>query len=90
MSYAYLGRRPDRIALAREFGATDVVSERGDEAVEGVRELTGGLGADSVLECVGLEEAVLTALECDTDQVSYEMTLLVEAVGEALTPAARA
>ena len=38
-----LGRHPDRIALAQEFGATDVVSERGDEAVERVRELTGGL-----------------------------------------------
>src|SRR5215207_1983573 len=39
-----LGRHPDRIALAREFGATDVVSERGEEAVERVRELTGGFG----------------------------------------------
>lgn len=39
-----LGRHPDRIALAREFGATDVVSERGVEAVERVRELTGGFG----------------------------------------------
>jgi hypothetical protein len=57
-----LGRHPDRIALAREFGATDIVSERGDEAVERVRELTGGLGAHSVLECVGLEQAVATAL----------------------------
>jgi hypothetical protein len=38
----------------------------------------------------GSSLAVLTALECDTDLVSYEMTLLVEAVGEALTPAARA
>ena len=38
----------------------------------------------------GSSLAVLAALECDTDQVSYEMTLLVEAVGEALTPAARA
>src|SRR6266542_3865829 len=47
-----LGRHPDRIALAREFGATDVVSERGDEAIERVRELTDGLGAQSVLECV--------------------------------------
>ena len=53
-----LGRHPDRIALAREFGATDIVSERGDEAVERVRELTGGFGAHSVLECVGLEQAV--------------------------------
>jgi threonine dehydrogenase-like Zn-dependent dehydrogenase len=41
----------------------DVVSERGDEAVERVRELTDGLGAHSVLECVGLEPAVDTALE---------------------------
>ena len=58
-----LGRRPDRTALAKELGATDIVTERGDEAVERVRELTDGLGADSVLECVGLEEAVVTALE---------------------------
>ena len=58
-----LGRHPTRIALAREFGATDVVSERGEEAVERVRELTGGFGAHSVLECVGLPEAVVTALE---------------------------
>jgi threonine dehydrogenase-like Zn-dependent dehydrogenase len=57
-----LGRHPDRIALAREFGATDVVSERGDEAVERVRELTGGFGAHSVLECVGHGESVVTAL----------------------------
>jgi threonine dehydrogenase-like Zn-dependent dehydrogenase len=57
-----LGRHPDRIALAREFGATDVVSERGDEAVERVRELTGGLGAHSVLECVGHDLSVTTAL----------------------------
>jgi threonine dehydrogenase-like Zn-dependent dehydrogenase len=57
-----LGRHPDRIALAREFGATDVVSERGDEAVERVRELTGGLGAHSVLECVGHTQSMVTAL----------------------------
>jgi threonine dehydrogenase-like Zn-dependent dehydrogenase len=57
-----LGRHPDRIALAREFGATDVVSERGDEAVERVRELTDGFGADCVLECVGLEQSTVTAL----------------------------
>jgi threonine dehydrogenase-like Zn-dependent dehydrogenase len=58
-----LGRHPDRIALANEFGATDVVSERGDAAVERVRELTGGFGAHSVLECVGLAESTVTALE---------------------------
>jgi threonine dehydrogenase-like Zn-dependent dehydrogenase len=57
-----LGRHPDRIALAREFGATDVVSERGDEAIARVRELTNGLGAHSVLECVGHGEAMRTAL----------------------------
>jgi threonine dehydrogenase-like Zn-dependent dehydrogenase len=57
-----LGRHPDRIALAREFGATDVVSERGDEAVERVRELTNGFGAHSVLECVGHGQSVETAL----------------------------
>jgi threonine dehydrogenase-like Zn-dependent dehydrogenase len=57
-----LGRHPDRIAIAKEFGATDIVSERGDEAVELVRELTGGLGAHSALECVGLKQATVTAL----------------------------
>lgn len=57
-----LGRHPDRISLAREFGATNVVSERGDEAVARVKELTGGLGAHSVLECVGHGESTLTAL----------------------------
>src|SRR6187402_1387337 len=57
-----LGRHPDRVALARSFGATDVVGERGDSAVERVRELTKGLGAHSVLECVGHGEALHTAL----------------------------
>ena len=57
-----LGRHADRIALAKEFGATDVISERGDEAVERVRELTGGLGVHSVLECVGLDQAMQTAI----------------------------
>lgn len=58
-----LGRHPDRIALAREFGATDVVSERGAEAIERVRQLTGGQGAHAVLECVGHGEAMQTAIE---------------------------
>jgi threonine dehydrogenase-like Zn-dependent dehydrogenase len=57
-----LGRHPDRIALGRDFGATDVVSERGDEAIERVRELTGGFGAHSVLECVGHTASMVTAL----------------------------
>jgi threonine dehydrogenase-like Zn-dependent dehydrogenase len=58
-----LGRHPDRIALAREFGATDVVSERGAEAAEHVRQLTSGQGAHSVLECVGLGESMETAVQ---------------------------
>lgn len=57
-----MGRHPDRIALAKEFGATDVVSERGEEAAERVREMTGGFGVHSVLECVGLAQAMLTAI----------------------------
>src|SRR5213593_4680932 len=57
-----MGRHPDRIALAKEFGATDVVRERGEEAVARVRELTGGLGVHSVLECVGTDQAMLTAI----------------------------
>ncbi|MFL6547693.1 MAG: zinc-dependent alcohol dehydrogenase family protein [Povalibacter sp.] len=58
-----LGRHPDRIALAREFGATDIVSERGPEGIERVRQLTRGEGAHSVLECVGHGEAIATAIE---------------------------
>jgi threonine dehydrogenase-like Zn-dependent dehydrogenase len=62
-----LGRHPGRISLAKEFGATDVVSERGDEAVERVRELTDGLGAHSVLECVGHGLSTVTALRSVRD-----------------------
>jgi threonine dehydrogenase-like Zn-dependent dehydrogenase len=57
-----MGRHEDRIALAKEFGATDVVSERGEEAVERVRGLTGGFGVHSVLECVGYAQAMGTAI----------------------------
>lgn len=57
-----MGRHPDRIALAQRFGATDVVSERGEAAAERVRALTGGFGAHSVLECVGTEQAIRTAV----------------------------
>jgi threonine dehydrogenase-like Zn-dependent dehydrogenase len=56
-----LGSKPERTALGQEFGATDVVRERGEEGVERVGELTEH-GAHSVLECVGLEQAVETAL----------------------------
>jgi threonine dehydrogenase-like Zn-dependent dehydrogenase len=57
-----LDRHADRIALAKEFGATDIVSERGEEAIARVRELTHGLGVHSVLECVGYEDSTRTAL----------------------------
>jgi threonine dehydrogenase-like Zn-dependent dehydrogenase len=57
-----LGHHSDRIALARAFGTTDVVRERDEAAVEHVRELTGGFGAHSVLECVGLDQSMVTAL----------------------------
>jgi threonine dehydrogenase-like Zn-dependent dehydrogenase len=58
-----MGRHEDRITLAREFGATDVVSERGSEAIERVKELTDGFGVDAVLECVGLDQSMETAIE---------------------------
>src|SRR5437867_7290218 len=57
-----MGRHPDRIALAKQFGATDVVSERGEEAVARVRALTGGFGVHSVIECVGTDEAMRAAI----------------------------
>lgn len=57
-----MGRHTDRTDLGRDFGATDVVAERGEEGVERVRELTGGDGTHTVLECVGLSPALETAL----------------------------
>lgn len=57
-----LGRHPDRIALAKEFGANNLVSDRGETAVERVRELTKGFGVHSVLECVGTDESMRTAM----------------------------
>src|SRR3954451_14365172 len=55
-------RHADRQALARFYGATDIVEERGDAGVEAVKELTGGLGAHSVIEAVGTQEAMLQAI----------------------------
>ena len=57
-----MSRHADRQALAREFGATDIVTERGDDGVARIRELTNGLGADSVLECVGTQESMMQAI----------------------------
>jgi threonine dehydrogenase-like Zn-dependent dehydrogenase len=58
-----LSRNPARQALAREFGATDIVAERGEAAVAAVRELTGGLGVEAALECVGTGESMTTAFD---------------------------
>src|SRR3979409_1806387 len=57
-----MSRHQARQALAREFGATDIVRERGDEGVARIKELTKGVGADSVLECVGTQESMTQAI----------------------------
>jgi threonine dehydrogenase-like Zn-dependent dehydrogenase len=57
-----MGRHPDRTELGRDFGATDIVAERGEEGIERVLELTGGDGTHTVLECVGTSQAIEMAL----------------------------
>jgi threonine dehydrogenase-like Zn-dependent dehydrogenase len=57
-----MSRHPSRQRLALEFGATDIVTERGDDGVARIKELTDGIGADSVLECVGTQEAMMQAI----------------------------
>jgi threonine dehydrogenase-like Zn-dependent dehydrogenase len=57
-----LSRHPARQQLAREFGATDIVEERGEAGVEAVKHMTDGIGVDATLECVGTNEAMQTAL----------------------------
>ena len=58
-----LSRHEDRQALARQFGATDIVAERGDAAVEAVKEMTDGVGVDATLECVGTGQSMQTAID---------------------------
>jgi NADPH:quinone reductase-like Zn-dependent oxidoreductase len=57
-----MSRHDKRQKLAREFGATDIVAERGDEGVARIMDLTKGIGADSVLECVGTQESMMQAI----------------------------
>src|SRR5213594_1526657 len=57
-----MSRHESRQKLAREFGATDIVTERGDDGVARIKELTNGIGADSVLECVGTQESMMQAI----------------------------
>jgi threonine dehydrogenase-like Zn-dependent dehydrogenase len=56
-----LSRNPARQALAREFGATDILAERGDAASAAVMEMTGAIGVDAALECVGTNQSMATA-----------------------------
>jgi threonine dehydrogenase-like Zn-dependent dehydrogenase len=58
-----MSRHPARQQLAREFGATDIVSERGAAGIEHIKELTGGIGVSSVLECVGTPESMMQAIQ---------------------------
>src|SRR5882762_2203895 len=57
-----MSRHQSRQKLAREFGVTDIVTERGDEGVERIKQLTNGIGADSVLECVGTQQSMMQAI----------------------------
>jgi len=57
-----MSRHDMRQKLAKEFGATDIVTERGDDGVARIKELTKGIGADSVLECVGTQESMMQAI----------------------------
>ena len=57
-----MSRHESRQNLAREFGATDIVTERGDAGIERIKQLTKGVGADSVLECVGTQESMMQAI----------------------------
>ena len=59
-----MSRHKARQELALEYGATDIVTERGDAGVAKVKELTGGVGAESVLECVGTQELMMQAINC--------------------------
>ena len=56
-----LSRHTDRQKVAVEFGATDIIEARGDEASQAVLDLTGGIGADAALECVGTGQSIATA-----------------------------
>jgi len=76
-----MSRHQPRQRLAVEFGATDIVTERGDDGVAGVKELTGGLGAHSVIEAVGTRESMLQAIDATRPVgVAHGVELSVEAL----------
>jgi threonine dehydrogenase-like Zn-dependent dehydrogenase len=58
-----MSRHEPRQQIARKFGATHIVAERGDAGVEAIKEITGGVGADAVLECVGTDDAMKSAFQ---------------------------
>jgi threonine dehydrogenase-like Zn-dependent dehydrogenase len=57
-----MSRHASRQKLAKEFGATDIIAERGEDGVRRIKDLTKGIGADSVLECVGTQESMMQAI----------------------------
>jgi threonine dehydrogenase-like Zn-dependent dehydrogenase len=61
MGHEYCGVVAQRQKIALEYGATDIVTERGGEGIDRIKEMTKGIGADSVLECVGTKESMMQA-----------------------------
>jgi hypothetical protein len=59
-----MSRHQSRQDLVREFGATDIIAERGEAGITRIKDLTRSVGADSVLECVGTQDAMTQAVEC--------------------------
>lgn len=59
-----MSRHKSRQDLALEYGATDIVSERGDDGIAQIKRLTNGVGADAVLECVGTQESMMQSIQC--------------------------
>ena len=84
-----MSRHESRQKLAREFGATDIVTHRGDEGVARIKELTKGIGADAVLECVGTQESMMQAIrstramERETTVAAATMFMTVLSTGRA-------
>jgi len=65
-----MSRHEARQKLAREFGATDIVTERGEKGAKHIIDMTSGIGADSVLECVGTQESMIQAIRCTREAVT--------------------
>ena len=68
-----MSRHEPRQKLARHFGATDIVTERGDEGVARVKDMTGGIGADAVLECVGTSQSMSQALAVPHPKTNHKL-----------------